>query len=168
MKTPVFRLSFFLLGLVTIFAVAGCNSFSSKKDYTPTAARFYIEASDGDAFASAVLPVSGVRVSVSNKPFITEIDIVHVDVAVSDMGRYLVFQLTPSAARDLYRLTGNNQGRRIVVAINGIPLGARQIDAPFNGGYIAMFVEVPDDQLPLLLKNLNGTSAEIQKAAAKL
>jgi len=168
MKTPVLRLSLFLLCLVAVFAVSGCNSFSSTKDYTPTAARFYIEASDGDAFASAVLPISGVRVSVSNKPFITEIDIVHVDVVVSDLGRYLAFQLTPSATRDLYRLTGNNQGRRIVVAINGIPLGVRPIDAPFNGGYIAMFVEVPDDQLPLLLKNLNGTSADIQKAASKL
>ncbi len=168
MNPPVLRLSLFLLGLVAVFAVSGCNSFSSTKDYTPTAARFYIEASDGDAFASAVLPVSGARVSVSNKPFITEADIVHVDVEQSDMGRYLVFHLTPSATRDLYRFTGNNQGRRIVVAINGIPLGARQIDAPFNGGYIAMFVEIPEDQLPLLIKNLNGTSTEIQKAAAKL
>jgi len=168
MKTPVSRLAFFLLGLVTVFAVAGCNTFSSKRDYTPSVARFYIEATDGDAFAPAVLPISGVQVAVSNKPFITELDIVHVDIVVSDMGRLLVFQLTPAAARDLYRYTGDNQGRRIVVAINGVPLGARQIDGPFNGGAIAMFVEVPEEQLPLLVKNLNGTSAEIQKASAKL
>jgi len=167
MISPIFRLSFFLTGLVTMLAIAGCNSVSSKKDYTPTVARFYAEVPEGDAFAPAVLPISGVRVSVSSKPFITELDIVHVDVATSDMGRYLVFQLTSAAARDLYRFTGDHQGRRMILAINAVPLGARLIDRPFDGGNIAMFAEVPDEQLPELVKNLNATSADIQKEIAK-
>jgi hypothetical protein len=167
MKTPVLRLSLFLLGLVAVFSAAGCNSPSKKHDYETTATRFFIEANEGDAFASAVLPISGVRVAVSNKPFITELDIVHVDSAASDMGKYLVFQLTPSASRDLYRFTGDNQGKRVIAAINGVALGARQIDRPFDGGYIAIFVEMPDDQLPALIKNLNATCADIQKEIAK-
>ncbi len=167
MKTSVLRLSLFVLGLVTMFFVTGCNSLSKKHDYETTAARFFIEANEGDAFASAVLPISGVRVAVSSKPFITELDIVHVDLATSDMGHYLVFQLTASASRDLYRFTGDNQGKRVIVAINGVALGARQIDRPFNGGYIAIFVEIPEDQLPALIKNLNATSADIQKEIAK-
>jgi hypothetical protein len=83
------------------------------------------------------------------------------------MGKYLVFQLTPSASRDLYRFTGDNQGKRVIAAINGVALGARQIDRPFDGGYIAIFVEMPDDQLPALIKNLNATCADIQKEIAK-
>ena len=131
------------------------------------AARFFVETSDNDGFASAVLPISGVKISVNSKPIITEFDIVHVDVAKSDMGQFLVFQLTADAARDLYRYTGDNQGRRLVLAINGRALGARLIDHPFSSGAIAIFAEVPDEELPKLVKNLNGTSADIQKQIAK-
>lgn len=167
MKTPVLRLSLFVLGLTAVFSAAGCNSPSKKHDYITEAARFFIEANEEEAFATAVLPISGVRVAVNNKPFITELDIVHVDLSTSDMGNYLVFQLTPWASRDLYRFTGDNQGKRVIVAINGVALGARQIDRPFNGGYIAIFVEMPDDQLPTLIKNLNATCVDIQKEIAK-
>ncbi|HTJ78481.1 MAG TPA: hypothetical protein VL357_05750 [Rariglobus sp.] len=167
MKKSLFKLSLAVLGLVTFFSITGCNSASKKKNYEPTAARFFMEATDGDAFASAVLPISGVRVAVNAKPIITEFDIVHVDVSRSDLGQFLVFQLTAAASRDLYRKTGENQGKRLVLAINGRPLGTRPIDHPFGAGSIAMFVEVPDDQLPALVKNLNATSEDIQEQIAK-
>ncbi len=167
MKKSLLRFSFLVFGLVTVLFVAGCNSSTKKRDYEMTAARFFIEASEGDAFASATLPISGVRVTLNNKPMITEFDIVSVEAAKSDMGQFLVFQLTPEAARDLYRFTGDNQGKRLVLAINGRALGARVIDRPFGAGSIAIFAELPEDQLPALIKNINGTSADIQKEIAK-
>ena len=167
MKSSLLRLSFFMLGLITVFTVTGCQSSSKKRDYEPNVARFYLEVSDSEVFASATLPISGVRVAVNSKPVITEFDIVSVEMAQSDFGTFLMFQLTSDAARDLYRLTGNNQGRRMVLTINGRPVGARQIDGPFGSGSIAVFVEVPDDLLPALVKNLNKTSEDIQKEKAK-
>jgi hypothetical protein len=161
------RLPLLILGLVSIVAVSGCNSFSKKRDYDPTVARFLLEAAPGEAFAATTLPVSGVQIAVDSKPVITEFDIINVQLAKSDMGQFLLFQLTPEAARDLYRFTGNNQGRRLVLTINGKAVGARQIDRPFGTGSVATFVEISDDLLPALIKNINGTSDEIQKEIAK-
>ena len=167
MQKLLMRLFLAVLGVLTVFSVTGCNSASSKKDYDMTAARFFLEATEGDTFASAVLPISGVRVAINSKPIITEFDIVHVEVAQSDLGKFLMFQLTPEAARDLYRKTGENQGRRLLLAINGRAVGARQIDRPFDSGSIAIFAEIPEDQLPALVKNLNSMSIDIQKEIAK-
>lgn len=160
------RLPFVVFGVFALLVASGCNGISKKRDFEPTQARFYLEDTDDNAFASATLPVSGVKIALNNKPIIVEFDIVHVEIARSDMGQFLIFQLTPEAARDLYRFTASNQGRRLVLVINGKPVGARQIDRPFGGGAIAIFTEVPDEALPALVKNLNGTSDEIQKEIA--
>jgi hypothetical protein len=64
-------------------------------------------------------------------------------------------------------VTGSNQGRRLVLFINGQPVGARVIDGAFNTGSIAVYPELPDEVLPKLVKNLNGTSADLQKKIAK-
>ena len=73
MKHPL-RFSFLLAVLAAVFAVAGCNTTTKKKNYDTTVARFLIEASEGDTFASVTLPVSGVQIAVNNKPAVTELD----------------------------------------------------------------------------------------------
>lgn len=166
MKHPL-RFSFLLAVLAAVFAVVGCNTTTKKKNYDVTIARFLIEASEGDTFASVTLPVSGVQISVNNKPAVTELDYTGVQLAHADLGDFLVFNLTPDAARDVYRLTGNNQGKRLVLFINDKPVGARLIDRPLNTGAIAVFVAIPDDMLPALVKNLNATSVDIQKEIEK-
>ena len=88
-------------------------------------------------------------------------------LAHADLGDFLVFSLTQDASRDVYRLTGNNQGKRLVLFINDKPVGARMIDRAFNTGAIAIFVAIPDDLLPALVKNLNATSVDIQKEIEK-
>lgn len=166
MKHPL-RLSLFITTLAVLLALAGCNSSTKKKNYEQTMARFLVEASEGDAFATVTLPVSGVQIAVNNRPAVTEFDFTAVELAQSDLGKFLVFHLTPEAGRDVYRLTGTNQGRRLVLFVNGLPIGARMIDRPFNTGTIAVFAAVPEDTLPELVKNLNATSVDIQKEIAK-
>ena len=160
------RFPLFIALLAALF-VAGCKTSTKKKDYETTIARFMIEASEGDAFASVTLPVSGVQIAVNNRPVVTEFDFTAVQLARSDLGEFLLFILTPDAARDLYRTTGNNQGRRLVLFINGKPMGARMIDRAFNTGSIAVFAAIPEDLLPDLVKNLNATSADLQKQLEK-
>jgi hypothetical protein len=165
MKKPL--LSVIFLTLAALFAVAGCNTSTKKKDFTPTVARFYLEAKEGDAYASVTLPVSGVQITVNNKPTVTEYDFTRVELAQSDLGRFIVFSLTADAARDVYRTTGSNQGKRLVLFVNDKPVGARMITGAFNTGTIAVFAALPDETLPELVKNLNGTSVDLQEKIAK-
>ena len=150
-----------------VWAFAGCNSLHSPvRDFTPTLARFFLESTDANA-ATVVLPISGVRVAIGDKPIFAEGDIVDVDLAQVELGRCLLFHLTPSAARDLYRFSGSNQGRRLVLILNNVPVGARRIEAPITDGAVFMFAEVADSELPVLATNLKKTSAELQRAIAR-
>jgi hypothetical protein len=163
----LFLRSFFSLILfASLFASTGCNS-SKKKNFDTTVARFFMEASEGDAFASVTLPVSGVRIAINNRPVVTEYDFTGVQLAESDLGKFLIFSLTRDAALDIYRTTVSNQGKRLVLFINGKPVGARMIDQPFNTGAIAVFAAIPDDLLPKLVKNLHETSVDIQEKIEK-
>lgn len=159
--------SFFVIVLAAMLAIAGCKSSTKKKDFNVTVARFYMEAPEGDAFASVTLPVSGVQIAINSKPVVTEYDFSGVQVAESDLGKFLVFTLTNDATRDVYRVTGSNQGRRLVLFINDKPVGARIIDRVFNTGAISVFAAIPDDVLVKLAKDMNDTSIDIQKQIEK-
>ena len=153
--------------LTVLLFAAGCDSLdSTTRDFTPTLARFFLETNNTGA-STVVLPISGVRVAIGDKPIFTEGDIVDVDLAQVDLGRCLLFHLTPSAARDLYRFSGANQGRRLVLVLNNVPIGARRIDSPINDGAVFVFAEVSDADLPVLATNLKKTSAELQRAIAR-
>jgi len=147
-----------------LFVVA-CET-APHRDYAPTTARFFLESANGEG-GRVTLPQSGVRIAVAPKPVFTEFDVVNVEIAEVELGKCLMFQLTPAAARDLYRLTGANQGRRLVLTLNGVARGARRIDRPFDGGTILVFVETPDEKLPALVENLRKTAADLQRELAK-
>jgi hypothetical protein len=166
MKHP---LRFFLraAALAGLLFTAGCNSKTEKKDFETVIARFLIEADEGDAFATVTLPVSGVQIAVNNRPAVTEFDFTGVQLAKGDLGQFLVFTLTPDATRDVYRVTATNQGKRLVLFINGTAVGARMIDRPFNTGTITVYPAIPDQDLPELVKNMDATSADMQKKLAK-
>jgi hypothetical protein len=144
--------------------LAACQS-PPPPDYSPTLARFFIETPSGTV--GMTLPRSDVQVAVSPKPVLTEFDFADVAVAQVELGRCLMFQLTTAAARDLYRLSVPNQGRRLVLVVNGVPLGARLIDRPLDAGVVLVFAEVDDDTLPVLAENLRKTSAELQRTLRK-
>ncbi len=146
---------------------AGCRSpGDAARDFTPTLARFFLETTDAGT-AAIELPISGVRVAIGAKPVFTEGDILDVDLMQVELGKCLMFQLTPAAARDLYRLTGSNQGRRLVLMLNQVPVGARRIDAPLADGRVFMFVEISDAALPVLVTNLKKTTAQLQRGMAR-
>jgi hypothetical protein len=150
--------------LLTLF-LGGCHT-TEKKDYTPTLARFFLEEADART-VRVTLPQSGVQVAVGPKPVFTEGDVVNVELMQVELGKCLMFQFTPAAARDLYRVSGSNQGRRLVLFLNDIPLGARRMEGPLATGAVFVFVEVPDSALPALVENLKKTSASVQRAVAK-
>jgi hypothetical protein len=155
--------SFVLGGLLLAVAVGSGCATTKPVDYTPTQARLFLESADANA-PTVKLPRSGVVIAVSSKAVITEGDIINAEVVQVELGRCLLLQVTPTAARDLYRLTGSNQGRRLVLTLNDVALGARQIDRPFDEGAVMIFVELSDADLATLAVDLKRTSAELQKA----
>lgn len=153
--------------LLLALTLTGCQSSSAKKkDYTPIQARFFLEEADARA-VGATLPKSGVQVMIGPKAIFTEGDITNVELMQVELGKCLQFQFTSSAARDLYRVSASNQGRRLVLFLDGIALGARRMEGPFSGGAVLVFVEVPDADLPVLVDNLKKTAAEIQRVASR-
>lgn len=152
-----------LLGVV---AMPACNT-KPKITGATAVARFLMEADATQAAIDVTLPVSGLRLRIVAKPVITEFDIVRVAEAQVDMGRCLAFQLSSSAARDLYRLSASNLGKRLVLLVNGQPMGARVLDRAIEGGVLFIFVEVPDENLPRLVEDMNHTATLLQEAAAK-
>ncbi|MBP7140976.1 MAG: hypothetical protein KBA71_03640 [Opitutaceae bacterium] len=148
--------------------LASCRSPSHEAEgHDPLIARFFVESRASEYGRPVTLPQSGVFVSIDPKPVIMEFDITDAEVAEVALGKCLLFRLTPAAARDLYRLTGSAQGRRLVLSLNDQIVGARKIDRPLEDGTILVFVERPDSELPDMVLRLKRTSGEIRKKLAR-
>lgn len=161
------RFTLFSAGLLLLAWLGGCQTAKVPTDYEPLVARFFIEAKTNEASIALQLPVSGVSIAVNPRPVIVEYDIVNAEMARVEMGACLMVQLTSAAARDLYRFSVSNQGRRLVLSLNDAPFGVRRIEQAMTEGAILIFVEVPDAELPQLVNRLKRTSADIAAAAAK-
>ncbi len=153
-----------LLGLVA--AGGGCAS-AAKPNYTPAVPRFFLEVQGQASGDELTLPRSGVKIIANAKPVLTETDITAVELVQVELGKCLGFQLSPTAARDFYRMSVVAQGRRLVVSINDTPLGARRIDGPIADGVVFVFVELADEILPELVVNLKATIADLQREVKK-
>lgn len=146
----------------------GCQTTGRSTDFEPVVAQFYIETAPADPSASlATLPTSGVQIPVLPRVVFSEGDIADVELVRVELGLCLMFELTSDAVQSLYRVTASNLGRRLVVALNGRPFGARVIDAPMQDGRLFIFVELPDEELAATAVNLKKTAANIQEAVRK-
>lgn len=156
------------VSLTIVLAVFAGGCFSSKKKNHPVAVvRFMLEGTGRDAGGTVRLPKSGTVIQVAAKSQFSEYDIVNCTVVDNELGKSLAFELTSQAARDLYRMTATNQGKRIVTVLNGVPIGARRIEAPFNEGFILTYVEIDDQELTDLAKNITRTSEDAKKEIEK-
>ncbi|MFH1498263.1 MAG: hypothetical protein ABII82_10605 [Verrucomicrobiota bacterium] len=162
------RLSWFTAACAIALSVlfSGCGS-TSEKDYPVSVPRFLIEADGDEVGINVRLPLSGVLVRVKPKSIITEYDITNAQVVQSDLGAAVMFQLTSQAARDLYRLSATNQGRRILTTVNGEALAASRMDTPIGEGVIVSYLEIPPELLPELVENINKTCRDLQKELDK-
>ena len=114
-----------------------------------------------------MLPQSRVSLTVNPKPVLTEGDIVLVELVQVDLGRCLMFQLSPAATRDFYRLSVTHQGRRMVLMLDDTAMGARRIDGPITNGVVFMFIERPEESLPAIVDNLRKSTAAVQREIAR-
>lgn len=149
-----------LLGLVFL---PGCQSTPPDPMNEPLVARFFLEARPGEAGLPVQLPISKLGVTLNPKPVFVETDILDADLTRVKLGWCMLVRFTPAAARDLYRLSVANPGRRLVLTFNGQPAGVRRIDEVMAQGVLLIFVEVDDVNLPPLVERLKRTSADLVK-----
>lgn len=162
------RASAVLVLLLACLAATGCRTTATAPAASPPlVARFYLETRTNEVAVPLTLPQSGVTILVSPKPVLVEYDVVNAEVARVELGLCLLVQLSPAAARDLYRLSVGAVGRRLVLALNDEPLGARRIEAAMGDGTVLLFLETPDDRLPDIVEQLKRTSADIAASSRK-
>lgn len=146
-----------------LFALVGCRT-TGMDDAEFTRARFFLEDVSRDGYSAAVtLPVSRVQIPIEGDAIVSEYDYFSIEVADVDLGRCLSFTLKPAAARAFYQISVGNQGKRLVLVVNGEPLGVRKINGPISDGKIFVFLEVDDDRLMELATKLKETNFDIQK-----
>lgn len=153
-----------LLGLTLV--LGGCASTPPLPAASRLTARFHLENQQGQGVPTT-LPRSGLRLGLNPQPVVTEGDIINVELVQVELGRCLMFQVSPSAARDLYRMTGSNQGRRLVLFLDGVASGARRIDGPITDGVLYCFVEIEDEALPEVVAKLRRTTEYLQRELRK-
>ena len=148
--------------------LSGCSTTESAKNYNVSVARFVMENSDENGYAGiAEMPVSRVRIPVNSSAVLSEFDIVEVSVMEVELGKCLLFALTPQATRAFVKDSSLNRGKRLVLLVNGRPLGVRRIDTPIVDGRIFMFLETKDENLDEIAKDIKKTSLDAQKRLKK-
>lgn len=151
-----------LFALALGVVLSACKTTNQSK--VTAVPRFVLEASVGSTNASMVtMPVSGARIAVDSEAVLSEFDILAVQVAEVEFGKCLLFTLSSQAARDFYRTTTLNQGKRLVLLVNGRAIGVRILDQPIANGALVTYLEVPDDSLEELAEDMKGTIVEIRK-----
>jgi hypothetical protein len=164
------RVPLALLLLAGGLALAGCGTPNAQTTAAatlnaPLAARVFLEARSGEASATVVLPESGVAVALSPQPVLLETDFADADVAEVEFGRCLLLRLRPAAAADLHRLSVEARGRRLVLALNDEFLGARRLEGALEDGALLIFLEVPDERLPVIAAQVKRTSLALTAVA---
>lgn len=163
MSFPMRQIFLSALALAVTGILAGCRSFD--ESFTPYLTKIYLQESPNlpaSHIQEMVLPMSGTRVTVGSRPRFVEWDILRAAYFDTEMGRAVMLVFTPDAAGGLYNATINNQGRNLVLTINGVPVGGHYIDGPIQDGRLAFFLEIESDAIPEVVEGIQKTSDKIQ------
>jgi hypothetical protein len=114
-----------------------------------------------------IMPQSGTQVEVMKEPFISEFEIVNVELVEVDLGMALLLQLTDRGARVLYRACVTNAGSQVLMTVNGMPLGLRRLDGTITDGNFYTFVEADDAILNELTLDLKESIMYLQTKAER-
>ncbi|WP_221774614.1 hypothetical protein [Pelagicoccus albus] len=131
-------------------------------------ARFILESSSqSDMSALVTLPISLVQIPVEGDAVLSEFDYYSIDIAEVALGKCLAFTLKPAAAREFYQISVANQGKRLVLVLNGEAVAARRIDEPIADGRVFIFLEADDERLAEVANQLQKTNFDIQKKLSR-
>ncbi len=155
-----YRRFFVVLLLLSLLFAGGCRAFRGE-DFPHHVARFYVETSEAypeSHRGEVTLPYSEATITINPKVQLGEWDIDRVEVFEAELGDAVAVYLMPDAARDIQMLSYNNRGRRLVLLVNDIPVGAKMMNRGIEDGVIVMYLEYPDEELEELADYITRTS----------
>ena len=157
------------LGLLALaFFQNGCESSKGMNPSEMSRARFVLETNASDGYAAAVrMPISQVQIALESEAILSEFDYQSIAAVDLELGKCLLFTLNPAASRELYRISVTNQGKRVVLLVNGEPVGVRRFDGPIQDGRLHVFLELEDSKVEELAIKLNETNRDIQKKLSR-
>ncbi|MDR0590449.1 MAG: hypothetical protein LBG09_01140 [Puniceicoccales bacterium] len=143
----------------------GCQT---AKDLPKSDFHFYIESKENSPnttwIPTAVLPISGLSIGVCSYPAFFAKDVEFARTVASNFGKCILFKLTQQAAFELYKLSVECSGRKIIFIFNGKALGlSTPIDGTIRDGAFTIFPEVDESELEMLVADINDTVAKIKK-----
>ncbi len=106
-----------------------------------------------------VIPNPPMNVSVNPLSEVTEHDLNTATAVKSPTRKQLVLQFDAHGTRAIERFTAENRGSLYVLTINTVPVVAAAIRGVIHDGKLAIDVDIPDEELDTLVKDLN-TSAK--------
>jgi hypothetical protein len=154
-----------LLSFLLITLLTGCNTMDrfKKPEMMPL---FYLSThgTEYDHLTTLItMPMSKMSMYVESKPVFYEGDIDSVSLVKVDLGYCVMFDFNAKATRSLYRLAVGNQGKHLLLFVNGQPVGFRAIDSYFEDGSIMMFLEIPERDLSAYVEKLQESIERIKK-----
>jgi len=145
------------------FLLGGCAS-RPESGLELVRARFLIESDPSEGMSAIVtLPVSRVQVSVKGEAIISEFDYSAVELAEAELGKCLLFVLKPAAARAFYQISVEELGKRLILVIDGVPIGVARLASPIENGRILVFPELSDGGLSELARDLKASNLDINR-----
>jgi hypothetical protein len=155
-----------LLGLSLLLGLSG--GCQTNRDLPKSDFHFYIESHENSQNASwiptAVMPISGVSISICTCPAFFSKDVEFARTATSNFGKCILFKLTQQAAVELYKLSVECTGRKIIFTFNGRALGlSMPIANPIMDGTFAIFPEIEESELETLVADINDAAHKIKK-----
>lgn len=154
--------AFSILPLLALLLLGGCT-----KDPTHTV-RFFIEAPSAGKTGVWSQPMtmadSKLTYYVKPDPLITEANITNIQLVKVQSGQLaFLFHLDEFGTRALYRASVSENGRMLILVVNGEPIGARQLDGAISDGRLYTFTELPPDQMEKLYSDLVENTNSVQE-----
>jgi hypothetical protein len=121
--------------------LVGCRS----ANWTRHACEIFLESPYGGNSQIVTLPASGLRVCIAPVPVFTEKDMSSIAVIKCACGCALAVTLTDRAAYEMYNLSVDILGRKLLFGYDGIAIGFSIIDCIFGGRELLFVPEIPDE-----------------------
>ena len=145
----------FLTILTLSLGISGC--FKSFEKVPPLKARFFLENGLSTPLQKTItqtLEVSKINIITESQPLILETDLINVELVRVELGLCLLFQIDLSLVNQLYTISTNEKGRRIVFVYNGKTIGSTKLSNPIADGNLYMFLEISESELPKIVADL--------------
>lgn len=149
--------------VLPLFALVSCDD-----ETLPDLPSFYMEMSSSynplDKAKELHLETSGLTYFVYSDPIVPPWNVTSVEaVRVASGHLALRFYFDGDGNKMLFRKSATNIGRMIVTVVNGQAIGARQVEAPIQGGVFYTFTELSEEELLVLVAKMQDSLVKLNR-----